>query len=365
MAATTMASSVRKHLEIANFPPPYDGWSTHTKFVVDEIRRRGHQCEVLKINENRRVRAAEYVDVQDGWDYVQKVMQFARGGFSINVHCNAESPKGYLLALIALTMARVFRRRGTLTFHGGIPQSRFPKPRNSPWYWAFWLLFHLATDVICDSEEIQSPISTQYGLPSARICSVSGFSAANLMTKTVVLPLELETFITVHHPVFFCYVSFRPEYRLEVLREAMQKFVSTNPHAGFVWLGFSANELKLAEEYVNGWPAPERQHVFVLGTVDHDTFLSLLRRCTAKLRTPACDGVSASVLESLGMGIPVVASENGRRPAGVITYREMDSDDMCAKLLMLIGDYERVRKNTCYRQAEDNVSITADWLVGR
>ena len=70
--------------------------------------------------------------------------------------------------------------------------------------------------------------------------------------------------------------------------------------------------------------------------LNHNEFMTLLSRCTAKLRTPACDGVSASVLESLALGIPVVASENGRRPAGVITYAERDAADMCLKLEYLL-----------------------------
>ena len=75
----------RKHLEIANYPPPYDGWGTHTKFVVDEIRRRGHICEVLKINENRQIKSTEYVDVQNGLDYLLKVIRFAARGSGLSL----------------------------------------------------------------------------------------------------------------------------------------------------------------------------------------------------------------------------------------------------------------------------------------
>src|SRR6266852_4303732 len=56
---------------------------------------------------------------------------------------------------------------------------------------------------------------------------------------------------------------------------------------------------------VQGWPQEERE------------FYSAAASSACAL--PACDGVSASVLESLALGVPVVASENGRRPAGVVT----------------------------------------------
>ena len=56
--------------------------------------------------------------------------------------------------------------------------------------------------------------------------------------------------------------------------------------------------------------------LLLLGNLPHDEFLTLLTRCSAYLRSPACDGVAASVLEAVALGVPVVASENGRRPAG-------------------------------------------------
>src|SRR4029078_2630133 len=90
-------------------------------------------------------------------------------------------------------------------------------------------------------------------------------------------------------------------------------------------------------------------------------------RVFAYCRPPACDGVSASVLESLALGIPVIASENGTRPPGVITYREEDVAELCGRLLRLIGNREAVREeltNHAARSGDDNVGKMADWLTG-
>ena len=91
-----------KILQIGNYPPPMCGWAIQTKLVTDELRRRGHVCEVLKINEGREVKDPSYVDVQGGWDYLVKVLRFAFRGHRLNVHVNGMSKKGYVLALIAL-----------------------------------------------------------------------------------------------------------------------------------------------------------------------------------------------------------------------------------------------------------------------
>ena len=64
--------------------------------------------------------------------------------------------------------------------------------------------------------------------------------------------------------------------------------------------------------------------------LDHDAFLTALQRSALYLRTPITDGVASSVLESLALGVPVVACENGTRPPGVITYPAEDAVAMAA-----------------------------------
>jgi hypothetical protein len=73
------------------------------------------------------------------------------------------------------------------------------------------------------------------------------------------------------------------------------------------------------------------------------------------------------VLESLALGIPVIASENGTRPAGVITYPEMDSAALCARMVDLVRDrssFAATRATSVPYAAGDNVGRMADWLTG-
>ena len=76
------------------------------KLVTEELRRRGHVCEVLKINEGRQVKSSEYVDVQGGFDYLEKIWKFALQGYRLNIHVNGMSKKGYALALAAALTGR-------------------------------------------------------------------------------------------------------------------------------------------------------------------------------------------------------------------------------------------------------------------
>ena len=352
----------KKILVIGNYPPPMCGWAIQTKLVVDELRANGYVCEVLKINENRQVKDPSYIDVQGGFDYLHKVLRYAMKGYRLNVHVNGQSKKGYVLALIAVLAGRLAFQPALVTFHGGLSQEFFPRPDHLLLRTAFLGLFQLAGGIACDDDFVKNAI-VDYGVPAEKVTVIETFSPQYLSFNPVALPQEIEFFLSSHSPAFFCYVSFRPEYQLSMLREAMRKFREHRPKAGFVWLGFPDRELPRAQEFVRDWPAEERESLLLLGNLHHDVFLMLLSRCTACIRTPACDGVAASVLESLTMGIPVVASENGRRPIGTITYAETDAADLNAKLIVVMENYGSIQASLKRAQPADNVARMAEWLT--
>jgi len=82
-----------KILLIGNYPPPLCGWAMQTCLVIDELRHRGHVCQILKINENRQLKSPQYVDVQNGLDYLLKLVRYAARGFRLNPHMNGKSKK--------------------------------------------------------------------------------------------------------------------------------------------------------------------------------------------------------------------------------------------------------------------------------
>ena len=350
-------------LQIGNYPPPMCGWAIQLKLVTEELRRRGHVCEVLKINEGRKIKSPEYVDVQSGADYLRKVWHHALRGFRLNVHVNGMSKKGYGLAMIALLTGRMINRPALITFHGGLSQRYFPRHDNRLARWAFYLLFRTAGFIACDSEPIKDAI-VRYGIRPEKIQDIATFSPQYVEFTRQQLTERMEEFLGRYSRVLFSYVSFRPEYRLDVLREGMRRYRALHPDSGFVWLGFPDKEMPAAEEFVQGWSREERDALLLLGNLPHDQFLTLLSRSFICLRTPACDGVAASVLESLALGIPVVASENGRRPAGVVTYQDTDPVDMVAKLRYVTEHYREVKSGLRQDAGDDNVAKMADWLLG-
>jgi glycosyltransferase involved in cell wall biosynthesis len=68
----------------------------------------------------------------------------------------------------------------------------------------------------------------------------------------------------------------------------------------------------------------------------------VLKRSTLYLRTPITDGVASSVLESIALGVPVVACENGSRPEGALTYRADDPFEMADRMEYVLAHRQQV-----------------------
>jgi hypothetical protein len=135
------------------------------------------------------------------------------------------------------------------------------------------------------------------------------FSPKYLAFTRTDLPGHVEDLLSKHRPVFFSYLSFRPEYRLDVVREGMKRFRITHSDAGFIWLGFPGREWPQARAFVDAWTEEERRSLLLLSRLIHDDFLTPLARA-ACLRSPACDGVVASVL---ARGIGTECARRGQR----------------------------------------------------
>jgi glycosyltransferase involved in cell wall biosynthesis len=105
-------------------------------------------------------------------------------------------------------------------------------------------------------------------------------------------------------------------------------------------------------------------HVLLTGDLPHDEFMTLITRAKLYLRTPKKDGVCSSVLEALSLNVPVVASENGTRPSGVVTFRPNDAEDLAAKVGDVLEHNEAIRRALVPPPIRDTVLDEANLLLG-
>ena len=316
-------------LEVTSYPPPRAGWGIRVEYLKKRLEHEGHECVVLNTGTSRKIPSTEYETVMSGGDLVRKIWRFARRGHLVHAHANGDSWKGLLLAIGTEIIALAGGRRPVLTFHAGALQRYFPIA-HAPWLAPlFWLVFLIPRQIICNNQAVKDRI-VKYGVPAAKIAVIPAFTREYLEYKETPPPQVLHEFFQRYPQVLFSYLRMRPLFFPLVLVDAMAKIAAERQDTGLVICGgMSHGEPELLAQ-VQARIAQHRlgDRICFVEDLDHDAFLTALTRSAIYVRTPITDGVASSVLESLALGIPVVACENGTRPAGVLTYPAEDAGQL-------------------------------------
>lgn len=326
-------SKPRKILQITSYPPPSAGWGMRVQFLKRRLEADGHRCVVLNIGTSRRIPSDEYQTIMSGLDYLRKVWRYSAAGYVAHVHVNGASAKGFLLAITAEVVNLLCGRRCFLTFHAGIDQVYFPRPKYPFLLPVFWLLFAIPRHIICNSEAVKEKIRA-YGVPAGKIVPIPAFSEQYMGYTSVELPSELEAFYQRFDTILFSYIRVRPLFYPVALVDGFATLAKKRHDVGLVVCGVSGHmEQGLWREVRDriGRDGLDSR-ICVVDDLDHDEFLTALSRASVYVRTHVSDGVCSSVLEALALRVPVVASENGTRPQGVITYPSSDADRLAAVL---------------------------------
>ena len=337
----TQASAPARILEVTSYPPPRAGWGIRVEFVKKRLETQGHECVVLNIGSSRNIPSAEYETVGGAGDFVRKVWRYSKRGFVVHSHANGDAIKGTVLALTAQLVNMLWGRRAVLTFHAGVIQRYFPREKSGWLFPLYWLLFATPKQIICNSEPVKARIC-QFGISPDKIVPIPAFSRQYLEYIPVPLPAPVEQFLARYPKAVFTYVRMRPLFFPVTLVEGMAAVMKRRPDVGLILCGMAGHEDAGVKP---DFEAAVRRHAVedrlcLVDDMDHDTFLTAMQRCSLYLRTPITDGVASSVLEALALGVPVVASENGTRPLGVLTYPAQDAQEMASAIERVLDHRE-------------------------
>jgi glycosyltransferase involved in cell wall biosynthesis len=349
--------SLKRILQIGNWPPPVCGWSMGLVGLRKELETRGWECRVMNLNENRRVVSSEYIDIQNGWDYLWKLLRCVRDGCVVHVRVNGEAVKGYIVAFLALVVARLWRRPALLTFCGGHQQTYFPAPRPSLRHLAFSLLFRLPARIYCNNIAVKQVLLTT-GIPAERVLPIPHTSSYYVEFLPSPLPKEVEEFYARHEGVLFSYVCFRKEFALEFFAEVIRRFRMIFPRVAFLWVGTPERELPLMKAFVRAQKIEDA--ILVMGSAPHEMFLNMLNHSLAYIRTPITDGVCSSVLESLKLKVPVLAADNATRPTGTELWEAGNVESLLNLMIDVVRHRETVVARIPEVTLEDNAKKLAD-----
>jgi glycosyltransferase involved in cell wall biosynthesis len=346
---------INKIAQIGPYPPPETGWSVRIKELRLEIERSGNFCKVLNIGSNRKVQNDQYIGVQNGLDYILKLFFLRVQGYRFHIHGNAQAVKGPLLCLIANVIAVLTLKRAIMTFHGGYSQLFFPKKNAGRMLLVIYLNFLFSKKIICNDQEIKRLICN-YGplINFKKVYPIPAFSTQYLEFEKVDLPEHIQSFIKTKDFIVVSYIAVRNGFHLETLCEYIER---ASDKIAFVITGVGkVEDTNLEDTYQKLIGFEQTGKIIMIQSLSHDAFMSLLTISDIYLRTPDSDGVSSSVLEAMSSGAVVVASENGRRPEGVITYTKDNSVDLENKINMVLNDLQPYKSSVTKPLIKDTVS---------
>ena len=355
----------KRILIIGPYPPPYTGWSTAIKEECELIRERNIDCKVLNIGMNRKTRSDEYIDVQNGIDLLLKLFWYSLKGFIFHLHANGDSLKGIQIVFFAQIMNLIFLKHSSLTFHAGKEQEYFPDRGNVFLKILWFIIFNLSKLIISNCDEVKEEI-LQYKIDKTDVYAIPAFSSRRMNYERVQIEGEIEQFISTHRPVLFSYFAYRPEFVIDILLVVLKKIKNIYQNMGIVVVDdrshYNTSVKNLVKDIIDRNDL--NSSILFLGNISHDEFLAILGKSDLFVRTHLRDGVCSSVLEALSLGIPVVAADNGYRPASVITYEGCNKDDLFEKLRFALENIDKIKNNVVCENVtyEDNVKKLIDIL---
>ncbi len=308
-------------LQLGPWPPPHGGVQTNLVAIRDLLLQRGHECLVINLHRHRTGSGA---GVYHPTTAAATLRLLATLRYDLaHLHIGGGVP----LRLLGLAAACTLRGRSVLTFHSGgyatSPEGRAARP-----FTLRGFVFRRFDRIIAVNPEIVR-LFERFGVPRSRVRLIcphalpSGPPAADL-------PEPLRAFFAAHSPVLITVGLLEPEYDLPLQIEALARLRGRCPNAGLVIAGSGSLERELRARI-----PPD---VMLCGDLPHPAALRAIAEADVLLRTTRYDGDSVAVREALHLGTPVVATDNGMRPAGVRLFPAGDAGALCEMVAQALSD---------------------------
>ena len=300
-----------KLLLVGPYPPPHGGISVHVRGLEQRSIAAGVPTRVLNSN-------------NAGPRLILRIMAAASRGWTIHFHTNGHNLKSWILTSLC-GFAACFAPERILTLHSGMTPKYLEAVSPFRRFLAR-LVCAIYDRVICVSTGIRDAI-THLGVDGAK----TQISEAYLGVSISEVPIDpaLEQWMHSHAPILSTAIFFRPEYGFDVLLNAIRELHRRHPLIGCVVMGDTEHRdtaMKQAQQ------AGVAENVWLAGDLGHDFCLNVMARSDVFVRPTLEDGDSVSVREAIALGVPVVASAVGARPAEAILFSAGDVSALARKL---------------------------------
>jgi glycogen(starch) synthase len=333
-------------VQLGPYPPPYGGVQANLVAIREHLRRKGIESGVVNLTRHRR-------EPRDGVFFPRTALETASLLLRLQariLHLHIGGSVSGRLAALGLFCGLLPGRRTVLTFHsGGYPSSEEGRKANPGSFRGF--AFRHFDRIIVVNDQLAN-VFHRYGVKPERIRLIPPYSIdRNEMASSLAEPLG--SFYRTHDKVLLSVGQLEPEYDLGLQIDILERVRQHFPRAGLVIIGSGSLEQKLRERMASKL---YREHILLTGDVAHAQALRAIQDADILLRTTIYDGDSVSVREALLLGTPVIATDNGMRPAGPRLIPLRNADALYAAIAEILG---RKREGTAQSELSGRENLEA------
>ncbi|MGH9768548.1 MAG: glycosyltransferase family 4 protein [Blastocatellia bacterium] len=343
-----------KVLQMGPYPPPHGGVQTNLVAIRRFLLARGIPCAVINLT---RYRSADGDEIYYPKNPLEVLKLLTRLQYDI-IHLHFGGNLTPRLMMLALACCLMPRSKTVLTFHsGGYPLSEAGKSANPLTFRGFVL--RRFNRVIGVNRELDK-LFRRFGVAERQIRLIYPH-AISLDSAEETLPNPLAPFFQTRHPTLLTVSGLEPEYDLSLQIDVLGRLRERFPDAGLVIIGSGSLE---AEVRARIQSKPYAEHILLCGDVPHSVTLRAIAESDLFLRTTLYDGDSISVREALLIGTPVIATDNGMRPAGTRLIPCSDPDALRRTIEQVLAENapERTQGDTGERNIEEVFELYQELL---
>lgn len=293
-------------LQLGPYPPPHGGIQTNLVAIRNYLRSRGIACAAINLTRHRKPEADEVYYPASVAGLLRRLLTLPCDILHLHIGGNLTTR----LLGVSLLCCLIPGKKAVLTFHsGGFPSSPAGQALHAKTFAA--LVLRRFDAIIGVNSEIVEWMK-KLGVARDRVHLIPPHGSA--VVPAANLSPRLASFYREHDPVLLTVGLLEPEYDLGSQIDVLGNVRKRSPRAGLVIIGSGSLERELLLRIASAAWAGD---ILLEGDVPHPITLKAIAEASMLLRTTQYDGDALSVREALQLGTPVIATDNGMRPAGV------------------------------------------------
>jgi glycosyltransferase involved in cell wall biosynthesis len=314
------------------YPPPHGGVQTNVVAIHERLEERGVKSAVISMSRHRHAGIPNVYFPETAPAVARLLVSLPAN--VVHFHIGGDI-SNRLIGLAAFLNA-LPGRRTVLTLHsGGYPTSA--QARETRRVKVIHAVLRRFDALVGVNPEVKAFLASS-GIAAEKVHQLQPFPHLSRVKARSTSDPNLEAFCAKQRPLLVTVGLLEPEYDLTLQFRVLRLLRERYPEIGLVIVGSGS----LRDELVGQISAePHNEHILLAGDVPHPSTIELIRRADVLLRTTLYDGDAISVREALQLGTPVVATDNGMRPANVFLAPIGDVNAIASQVVNVL---EKVRK---------------------